>query len=43
MGIYSPYEAYPSEYDSVDDSLCEDCPYAHSVCWRKGYCIVENM
>ena len=30
------------DYD-VDTSLCEDCPYAHGICWKAGYCIVEDM
>ena len=43
MGIYSPYEVYPSDFDDIDDSMCNGCPYAHGVCWRAGYCIVEDM
>ena len=43
MGIYSQYDVYPSEYDDIDNSMCENCPYAHGVCWRAGYCIVEDV
>lgn len=27
----------------VDTSLCEDCPYRFGVCWREGYCLVEDV
>ena len=43
MGIYSSYEVYPSEFDNIDDSMCDECPYAHGICWKKGYCIVEDV
>ena len=37
------YDVYPSDFDSIDDSMCAECPYAHGICWKKGYCIVEDM
>lgn len=43
MGIYSNYEVYPSYFDEIDASLCEDCPYADGICWKAGYCVVEDM
>ena len=43
MGIYSPYEVYPSDFDSIDDSMCDECPYAHGICWKAGYCLVEDV
>ena len=43
MGIYSQYDVYPSEFDSIDDSMCDECLYAHGICWKKGYCIVEDV
>ena len=30
------------DYD-VDTSNCEECPYAQGICWKAGYCIVEDM
>ena len=27
----------------VDTSLCNDCPYADGICWKAGYCIVEDL
>lgn len=29
--------------EDVDTSLCETCPYADGICWKAGYCIVEDM
>ena len=26
-----------------DTSLCEDCPYRFGVCWKQGYCLVEDV
>ena len=27
----------------VDTSLCDECPYAQGICWKAGYCIVEDV
>ena len=36
MGIYSPYEVYPSWYDDeIDLSKCDDCDFD---CWTYQYC-----
>lgn len=39
MGIYSPYEVYPSWFDEIDFSECEDCKFD---CDIHGYCINEG-
>lgn len=26
-----------------DNSLCDECPYAHGACWKLGYCLVEDV
>ena len=36
MGIYSPYEVYPSWYDDeIDLSKCDGCDFD---CWTHEYC-----
>ena len=36
MGIYSPYEVFPSWYDDeIDLSKCDDCDFD---CWTHQYC-----
>ena len=39
MGVYSSTEVYPSEFDEIDTSDCNDCTFE---CWEAGYCIKEN-
>ena len=36
MGIYSPYEVYPSGFDEIDTTECENCTFE---CGTIGYCI----
>ena len=38
----SMYCTIPPELEE-DTSLCDDCPYRFGVCWKAGYCIVENI
>lgn len=38
MGIYSPYEVYPREFDEIDFTACENCTFD---CDIQGYCINE--
>ena len=35
MGIYSPYEVYPSWFDEIDTSICDGCDFD---CWTIGFC-----
>ena len=43
IGIYSPYDVYPSDFDCIDDSMCDECSYRFGICWKKGYCIVADV
>ena len=39
MGIYSPYEVYPQQFDEMDLSSCENCSFD---CDIHGYCVNER-
>lgn len=44
MSMYDSRQPYPSWYDDeIDISMCKDCPYIYGVCWKAGYCIVEDV
>lgn len=38
----SMYTTIPPEIEE-DTTLCENCPYADGICFRAGYCIVEDV
>ena len=39
MGVYSSIDVYPSEFDEIDNSYCDDCTFE---CWEVGYCIKKK-
>lgn len=39
MGVYSPYEVYPSWFDEIE--FCDGCEHS-GTCFELGYCIKEK-
>lgn len=39
MGVYSPYEVYPSDIDEIDLSKCDNCEFP---CDEYDYCPYEK-
>lgn len=36
------YTTIPPELDE-DNSLCDNCIYAHGICWKAGFCILDEL
>ena len=44
MGIYSPYEVYPSWYDEMEECPnAEHCIHANGDCFNAGFCLMEKI
>ena len=43
MGIYSPYEVYPSYFDEFEPCpYADNCPHSNGDCFDAGECLVKK-